>query len=64
MRYNLKIYFAMKIHFNFYIEYYNMHYNKYKLRIYFIYKKKIFSNVALHLLHNEKYRRNKINKYI
>ena len=36
MRYNLKIYFAIKIHFNFYIKYYNKHYNKYKLRIYFI----------------------------
>ena len=34
LRYNLKIYFAIKIPFKLYIKYYNMHYNKYKLRIY------------------------------
>ena len=41
MRYNLKISFAIKIYFNLYIKYYNMHYNKYKLRISFIWEKYI-----------------------
>ena len=36
MRYNMKIYFGIKTSFKLYIKYYSMHYNKYKLKKYFI----------------------------